>query len=111
MKFLNSILLEGDILERPISSKSPDGIPRCTFYLASGDTAPTVPVITYGRLATRCSELLDKGCSIRVVGRISQDLESSEATGSFKLHVVAEHVEIKPAARLQPSKVEAANAF
>jgi primosomal replication protein N len=98
MKFLNSILLEGDILELPISSTSPDGIPRCTFSLASGDTAPAVPVIAYGRLATRCSELLDKGSSIRVVGRISQDIESSEATSSFMLHIVAEHVEIKPAA-------------
>jgi len=98
MKFLNSILLEGDILEQPLSSTGPDGIPRCTFSLASGDTAPAVPVITYGRLATRCSELLDKGSSIGVVGRIAQDLEASEATSSFMLHIVAEHVEITPAA-------------
>ena len=110
MRNLNSILLEGDILEQPLSSTGPDGIPRCTFSLASGDTAPTVPVITYGRLAVHCEELLDKGSSIRVIGRISQDLESSETTGSFKLHVVAEHVEIKPSStRKLPT--EAANAF
>ena len=111
MRNLNSILLEGDILEQPLSSTSPDGIPRCTFSLSSGDTAPAVPVITYGRLAVRCSEFLDKGSSIRVVGRIAQNLESSESTGSFKLHIVAEHVEIKPTARLQPATVEAADAF
>jgi single-stranded DNA-binding protein len=98
MKFLNSILLEGDLVAQPSSYPGPDGIPRCTFSLASGDTAPAVPVITYGRLAERCSGLLDKGSSIRVVGRISQDIESSEATGSFKLHIVAEHVEVRPAA-------------
>ena len=111
MKFLNSILLEGSLLEPPISSTGPDGIARCTFSLSSGDTAPAVPVITYGRLATRCTALLDKDSSIRVVGRIAQDLESSEATGSFKLHIVAEHVEIRPTARLQPATVEAADAF
>jgi primosomal replication protein N len=98
MKFLNSILLEGDLISSPVASPGSDGIPRCTFSLASGDAAPAVPVIAYGRLAMRCSELLDKGSSIRVVGHIAQDLESSEATGSFKLHIVAEHVEVKPAA-------------
>jgi primosomal replication protein N len=96
MKFLNSILLEGDLISSPVSSTGPDGIPRCTFSLASGDTAPAVPVITYGRLAERCSGLLGMDSSIRVVGHIAQDLESSEATGSFMLHIVAEHVEIKP---------------
>jgi single-strand DNA-binding protein len=98
MRNLNSILLEGDLIAQPSFSTSPDGIPRCTFSLASGDTAPAVPVITYGRLATRCSGILDKGSSIRVVGRIAQDLESSEATGSFMLHIVADHVEVRPAA-------------
>jgi single-stranded DNA-binding protein len=98
MKFLNSILLEGDLVAQPSSSTGPDGIPRCTFSLASGDTAPAVPVITYGRLAERCSALLDKGSSIRVVGRIAQDIKSSEATGSFRLHIVAEHVEVRPVA-------------
>jgi len=98
MKFLNSILLEGDLISSPIASTCSDGIARCAFSLSSGDVAPAVPVVAYGRLAVRCSELLDKGYSIRIVGRISQDLESSEATGTFKLHIVAEHVEIKPAA-------------
>jgi primosomal replication protein N len=98
MKFLNSILLEGDLISSPVASTCPDGIPRCTFSLASGDTAPAVPVITYGCVATRCSELIDRGSTVRIVGRIAQDLESSEATSSFKLHVVAEHVEVRPAA-------------
>jgi single-strand DNA-binding protein len=110
MRNLNSILLEGDLVAQPSFSTGPDGIPRCTFSLASGDTAPAVPVITYGRLAERSSGLLDKGSSIRVVGRIAQDLESSEPTGSFRLHIVAEHLEIRPSSsRKLPT--EAANAF
>jgi primosomal replication protein N len=111
MKFLNSILLEGDLINTPVASTSPDGIPRCTFFLASGDAAPAVPVIAYGRLAMRCSELLDKGSSVRTVGRISQDLEASEASGSFILHIVAEHVEIKPNSSRKLPTEETANVF
>ena len=96
MKNLNSILLEGDLIAQPISSTGPDGIAQCTFALTSGENAPSVPVITYHKLAIRCSELLDKGSSIRIVGRIAQDVEASAASGSFCLRVIAEHVEIKP---------------
>ena len=96
MKNLNSILLEGDLIDQPISSTGPDGVAQCTFSLTSGENAPSVPVITYHKLAMRCSQLLDKGSSIRIVGRIAQDLEASAASGSFCLRVIAEHVEIKP---------------
>jgi single-stranded DNA-binding protein len=96
MKNLNSILLEGDLIDQPISSTGPDGVAQCTFSLTSGENAPSVPVIAYGKLGIRCSELLDKGAAIRIVGRIAQDLEASAASDSFCLRVIAEHVEIKP---------------
>ncbi len=96
MKNLNSILLEGDLIAQPISSTGPDGVAQCTFSLTSGENAPSVPVITYHKLAIRCSQLLDRGTAIRIVGRIAQDLEASAASGSFCLRIIAEHVEIKP---------------
>jgi single-stranded DNA-binding protein len=96
MRNLNSILLEGDLIDQPISSTGRDGVAQCTFSLTSGENAPSVPIIAFHKLATRCSGLLDKGSSIRIVGRIAQDLEASVATGSFCLRVIAEHVEIKP---------------
>jgi single-stranded DNA-binding protein len=97
MQHLNSVLLEGELSEAPTFITTANGIDRCSFLLASGDQAPAVPVVSYGRLALRCHELLDKGSSIRIVGRISQDLEASDVSASFKLHLVAEHVEIKAA--------------
>jgi single-stranded DNA-binding protein len=96
MKNLNSILLEGDLIDQPISSTGPDGVAQCTFSLTSGENAPSVPVITFHKLAIRCSGLLDKGSSIRIVGRIAQDLQASATSGFFCLRVIAEHVEIKP---------------
>ncbi len=97
MPYLNSILLEGELSDVPTFATTANGLDRCSFLLASGDQAPAVPVVAYGRLALRCNELLDKGSAIRIVGRISQDLEASEATSTFRLHLVAEHVEIKAA--------------
>ena len=98
MTYLNSILFEGELSDTPVFTTTANGLDRCSFLLASGDQAPAVPVVAYGRLALRCNELLDKGSAIRIVGRIAQDLEASEATSSFRLHLVAEHVEIKPMA-------------
>jgi single-stranded DNA-binding protein len=97
MNYLNSILLEGELSEVPVFTTTANGLDRCSFLLASGDQAPAVPVVSYGRLALRCNELLDKGSAIRIVGRIAQDLEASDATSTFRLHLVAEHVEIKAA--------------
>ncbi len=98
MNYLNSILLEGDITDAPVFTTTASGLDRCSFLISSGDQAPAVPVVSYGRLALRCNELFDKGSRVRIVGRIAQDLEASEVTSSFKLHLVAEHVEIKPMA-------------
>lgn len=97
MNYLNSILLEGEIADAPTITTTANGLDRCSFFIASGDQAPAVPVVAYGRLALRCNELLDRGSSIRIVGRIAQDLEASETDSTFRLHLVAEHVEIKAA--------------
>ena len=99
MPYLNSILLEGELSDVPTFTTTANGLDRCSFFIASGDQAPAVPVVAYGRLALRCNELLDRGSSIRIVGRIAQDLEASDSSSTFRLHLVAEHVEIKAASR------------
>lgn len=113
MKNLNSILLEGDLIEDPafIPAPSLDAIARCSFSLDCGPSAPSIPILVYNRLALRCHELLDRGSSIRVVGRVIHDTEASATTGTFTLAVVAEHVEIKPVSVRSPALAEAADAF
>lgn len=85
MTYLNSILLEGELADAPVFTTTANGLDRCSFLLASGDQAPAVPIVAYGRLALRCNELLDKGSAIRIFGRIAQDFEASDATcrGAF----------------------------
>ena len=98
MRNLNSILLEGSLLDDPIfaAPSTADAPAKCTFTIGSEPDAPSVPIITYGRLALRCSQILTKGSVIRVVGRIAQDVDATATTGSFRLCVVAEHIEPKP---------------
>lgn len=98
MQLLNSILIEGSVIDVPtfLPAPSPDAIDRCSFSLDCGPSAPSIPILVYNRLALRCHELLDRGSSVRVVGRVIHDTEATNATGSFSLAVVAEHVEIKP---------------
>ncbi len=96
MNYLNSILLEGDLTDAPVFTTTASGLDRCSFLISSGDQAPAVPVVSYGRLALRCNELLDKGSRVRIVGRLGQDLEESENRSTLRLHLVAEHLETKP---------------
>jgi len=113
MRNLNSILIEGVLLDTPILSRATsDNEPdRCIFSIGSEPEAASVPVVTYGRLALRCSQILTKGSVIRVVGRIAQDVDATAATGTFRLCVVAEHIEPRPAATPKLIPGEAANAF
>ena len=98
---LNSILLEGSVLNVPAFTPAPseDTFDTCSFDLDCGPTAPSIPVIAHSRLALRCHELLDRGSAVRVVGRVIHDTETSARTGSFTLAVLVEHVEVKPAYR------------
>jgi len=111
MRLLNSLLLEGVLLDTPVYSgaTSADEPDWCTFTIGSEPEAPSVPVVTYGRPALRCSQILTKGSAIRVVGHIAQEAEAT--TGTFRLCVIAEHIEIKPVPTPRPTPEEVPNAF
>ena len=108
--YLNSILLEGSLLDDPVLVLPSDNQApaRCTFSLGSDPDPALVPVLVYGRLALRCSQILTKGTTLRIVGRIAQDLEATAAIGSFRLCVIAEHIEPTPSSS-KPVPVEAAD--
>ncbi len=98
MRNLNSILIEGVLLDTPVLSHatSADAPPKCIFSICSEPDVRSVPIVVYGRLAAFCSKRLFQGSVIRVVGRIAQDTGTTAATGTFPLCVVAEHIEPKP---------------
>ena len=113
MRNLNSLLLEGNLIDSPVLVPSSDveSPARCAFSLASDPDPASVPVVVYGRLAEYCLRHLSEGSAIRVVGRIAQDAEATAATGTFRLCVIAEHIEIKPSSSRRLPTEEAANVF
>ena len=94
---LNSVLIEGDVIEA--AKDLPDSDGRVTFRIRSDrkvkygkdgsvtyvDETTVADVIAEGDLASMCQEWCAEGRGVRVVGRL--------LTGGI---IFAEHVEIKP---------------
>jgi single-strand DNA-binding protein len=100
MDNLNSILVEGTIIDDPFCQALPDGRITASFKLESrrtsknsdGSVGPerfVFEVLTYGKLAEVCGEYLKKGRGVRVVGSLWQ---------TNRIFIRAEHVEFKPVA-------------
>ena len=102
---LNSILLEGELIENPEVDVDDYGIPVCRFKIASkkfikgiksirNDKVETYffDIITYDKEAKICSESLLKGSCVRLIGWVKQDLKTEDN----KIVFVGTHIELKP---------------
>ncbi|MBT3274381.1 MAG: single-stranded DNA-binding protein [Spirochaetales bacterium] len=107
MNSLNSILVEGNLTRDPELTHTPKGTPVCNFSVASNrfykqddelqKEVSFFDVVTWAKLAENCSEYLEKGRGVRVVGRLQQDRwQDPEGNPRSKVKIVAEHVEFKP---------------
>lgn len=91
---LNSTLLQGVLLEEPISTS----IYPCVLEIKSSHINKTtkeistieVIIVCYGKLADICLERLHQGRRIRVIGRLIQHGDSPG-----RLVIRAEHVEFE----------------
>lgn len=95
MNDLNSILLEGQVMQSAIISDSLmtafELKSQRTYKSAEGKiiTEETIiGVITHGILARNCREKIKHGDKLRVVGRIRNYLG--------KIQIMADHIEIRP---------------
>ena len=114
MNSLNSILLEGNLTRAPECKQLPRGSVVCQFTVASNrfhksgeDLEKEVSyfdVEAWSGLAERCSNELDKGRGVRVVGRLKQDRwVDADGHNRSKIKIVAEHVEFKQHLNREPS--------
>ena len=110
MNSLNSVLIEGNLTRDPEYSHTPKGTPVCNICVASNryyrlddefqEEVSFFNVETWARLADACSDHLEKGRGVRVVGRLKQDRwQDQEGNPRSKVKIVAEHVEFKPVFR------------
>ena len=107
MNDLNSVLLEGVLVENPKASTSPDGQARCNFIVTTvwedmrheGRKTETFyfDVVVYGQLGQKCLDDLKAGRGVRVVGRLKRE-NSTDPEGEYhpEIKIVAEHVEFRP---------------
>ncbi|MFA5911819.1 MAG: single-stranded DNA-binding protein, partial [Vicinamibacterales bacterium] len=82
MNSLNSILIEGTVVEDPKTETLPSGSLRCDFVIVSdrhfkqGDTlekeVSRFDVEAWSKLGEHCSAQLRQGRACRVVGRLKQ---------------------------------------
>jgi single-stranded DNA-binding protein len=96
MSFLNSILIEGTIANDPVSTTA-NGLCQCSFTIDSGTEAPAIPIVAYNKPARHYSDLLHKGRIVRIVGKLRRDIQTSINANTLRLHIVAEHIELRPA--------------
>jgi len=107
MNNLNSILIEGNLVRDPLLRTTPNGIPVCTFCIASNrwyrgnagieKEVSFFDVETWAKLAETCNNLGKKGRGVRVVGRLRQDRWTGvDGKNQSRIVIVAEHVEFRP---------------
>jgi len=112
MNNLNSILIEGNLTRDPQTRTIPNGMPVCTFSIASnrfykkGESfekeVSFFDIECWSKLAEKCASQGCKGKGVRIVGRLKQerwmDAESKQRSRAV---IVAEHVEFRPNFRKQ----------
>lgn len=107
MNSLNSVLLEGNLVDDPERLASKSGNIGCKFAIATNryykqddefqQEVSFFEVVTWGKTAERCLEVLKKGRGVRVIGRLKQDRwKNGEGKERSKVIAIAEHIEFKP---------------
>ena len=89
MKDLNSVLIEGTLIEDPIVKKFEEDESMCRFKIKheTRDSIFEFPVCVYGKQAAFCEEHLKTGRKVRIVGRLTRVFGT--------VFISAEHVEIR----------------
>ena len=107
MNNLNSILIEGNLVEDAMLSNTEAGSVICSFtiasnrYYKSGDGMEKevgfFNIESWGRLAEVCHEHGYKGRGAKIVGRLKQSRwRVAKGQSHSRIFIVAEHIEFRP---------------
>jgi single-strand DNA-binding protein len=102
MNYLNSVLIEGELVRDPVMRPLKNGTPMVTMPIDSKDIEVGTNLLDIQadwKLAKTCLESGYKGRGIRVQGRLRQDRsikENGEEELLPRIYVVAEWIEFKP---------------
>jgi single-strand DNA-binding protein len=106
MNNLNSVLLEGNLIDNPSFKKIKGELPVCKFTIRSSrhfvedggriKEDSYFDIVVYDKQAEVCKEYLEKDRGVRVIGRLKQERWKDDKGRRSHIHIVAEHVEFKP---------------
>ncbi len=107
MNSLNTIIVEGNVVQEPVMRETPKGTHVCTFSLMTVRSYKKddsyekeisfFEIETWAKLADATIKNVSKGRGVRVVGRLKQSRwESEDGKKHAKIGIIAEHVEFKP---------------
>ena len=107
MNNLNSALIEGRVISKPLYKDFVNDLSVCTFtietinYVKRGENIEkqisNIDIQTRGKFADLCKGIKDKG--VRVVGKVMQDRMGigDEEKLLPRIYIEAEHIEIRAA--------------
>jgi len=106
MNHLNSVILEGNIVNVPALKDTSNGVAVCTFKLASDrfykknfqleKEVCFIEIQSWGKLAETIGKYGNKGRGVRVSGRLKQDKwEGPDGKPRSKIIIVADNVELR----------------
>jgi len=106
MNNLNSVLLEGEVVNDAIGGKTQNGTFACSFTIQSvryfrRDGTQIEKELSHfdieaeGNLGENCLKLAKEGRGIRVVGRLKEFFDGTDKSNP-KIIIVAEHAEFRP---------------
>ncbi len=107
MNSLNTIIVEGNVVQEPVMRETAKGTHICIFSLMTVRSykkddgyekeVSFFEVETWAKLAELCMKNVAKGRGVRVVGRLKQNRwDGADGKKHAKIGIVAEHVEFKP---------------
>ena len=106
MNNLNSVLIEGVLKQDPKMVIEDNGKTITEFSISSERNykqddeyhkeVSHFDIRVFGRQAEICNEHLTEGRSVRIVGRLKQELRRDDGDVRANVHIIAEHVEFKP---------------
>lgn len=107
MNQLNSLIIEGNCVDKATFSEPTAGFKVCKFSVGvnrlyknrNGEEVNEVSYFDaecYGQMAEMCESKIEKGKGVRIVGRMKQD-RWTDTTGKTlsKVYIVCEHIEFK----------------
>ena len=114
---MNSVIIEGNLVEDPEIKTTPNGTSVCQFaiasnryYKANNETEKETSFLnveTWAKLAENCASFLKKGRGVRVVGRIKQDRWiDQQGKHNSRVKIVADHIDFMPGKKQTTEKKE-----